>query len=298
MKIEALEVLVNEILPLHQSIIEPVSKKIRVPFQTNLKGLEIYPSSSKRIGFMGFFYESLNKGLFGGRLNDVRFGVDFYNGESGTIKPDIVDDEHDIHWESKSSFYDKECEIMRRQLEGYRFLQYSKPDISFLVSFYRHTLPEIKKKERTLEQVFDGLISGTAFSVILPLSVVLQIYETPVSGGIKMARNYQSRNVKWPDCLCIRPHTINRFLINPIENFKILGFNQERFEIERYLLPPNITINKRKVRPFPIVKIVDKEYGRWVEEFMLNYEKEMERTENKGTEGLEMFDELEEEVPF
>src|SRR3970282_1640398 len=117
---------------------------------------------------MGFFYESLNRGLYGGKLNDVKFDIDFYSGEngSGTIKPDIVDDENNIHWESKSKVFNKDCEIMKRQLEGYRYLQYTYPEKQYLLAVYRHKLLGIKKEERTLEEVFDELLKGTAFSLI------------------------------------------------------------------------------------------------------------------------------------
>ena len=302
MKREALEAILTEIAPLHENVLEPVSRRIRIPFQMHLKGMDVYPSASKRMEFMGFFYESLNRGLYGGKLNDVKFDIDFYSGEngSGTIKPDIVDDENNIHWESKSNVFDKDCEIMKRQLEGYRSLQYTYPEKQYLLAIYRHKLLGIKKEERTLEEVFDELLKGTAFSLILPLSVVLKIYENPVSGDVKMARNYVSKNNNWPDCLCIKPHTINRFLMSPLENFELLGFDPNRFEIERFFSPSNMTMNRRKLRQFPIVKIVDTKYNEWVDEFRNSYEIEMQKAGENGK--LEAINELsleeEAELPF
>lgn len=293
MRLEDLESIIKEVMPFHIQILEPVHKSIGVPIQTSFGGFGLYPSASTRTRIMGNFYEGLTRGIYGGRLNDSDFDIEFVNGEvSGrTVRPDVIDDENSVHWESKGNYFEKECEIMERQLDGYKFLQYSNQDTAFLFSFYRHSLFEIRKKKRTEEEVIKGLLKGTMFSVVLPLGVILSLQKTPISKGVKLARNYQNKNTSWPPCLCINPHTFNRFLINPAENLELMGFDSERFEIERYLLPGIIKVNGKKLKPFPIVRIMERGYERWVEGFVSEYEKEMKTSENAGTMGLSMFEE-------
>ena len=81
----------------------------------------------------------------------------------------------------------------------------------------------------------------------------------------------------------------------------MLGFDSDRFKIERYLSPQDIRVNKRKLRSFPIVRITDQHYGEWVKEFMIEYEREMEQlSEDIGLDSLPIFDqELQHsETPF
>jgi len=304
MKVGDLENIVKEVIPFHDETLEPVYHRVRVPFQTSLRGFGFYPSASKKISIMGLFYEVVNKGIYGGRLNDKKLDIEFLNGSVAerSIKPDVIDEENKIHWESKGTYFNKECEIMDRQIEGYKFLQYSKNDVRFLFSIYRHSMFEIKKRDRTEEEIINGLLKSTIFSVILPLSLILGIQRAPVSEDVKLARNYISKNTNWPSCLCIRSHTINRFLIDPHENLRLLGFDPERFEIERYLSPKKLKMNGRNLGQFPILKIVDRHHEEWVEEFKIDYEREKEREipEDERIEDLPIFWESEkiEEVPF
>jgi hypothetical protein len=299
MKLDDLESVILEMMPFHTKILEPVYKRIRVPIQSSFKGFESYPSASTKTRTMGNFYEGLNKGIFGGKLNDNKFDIEFVNGNVSerTIKPDIIDAVNKIHWESKATYFQSECEIMKRQLEGYRFLQYDNPETTFLFSIYRHSLPGIKKQDRTEEEVVKGLMKSTKFSIVLPLSVILSLEKNPVSGDIALARNYSSKKSNWPDCLCINHHTMNRFLINPAENLELLGFDSDRFEIERYSFPEIITINRKKVKPFPIVKIVDKGYFEWVKKFMAEFESERYSNETCELDSVPLFEDSG-DVPF
>ena len=203
----------------------------------------------------------------------------------------MIDDVNSVHWESKGNYFGKECEIMARQLDGYKFLQYANSDTKFLFSFYRHSLSEIIKKKRTEEEVIRGLLKGTVFSVVLPLSIILGLQKTPISKGVKLARNYTNRNTNWPPCLCINPHTFNRFLINPAENLEMMGFDSRRFEIERYALSEKITVNRKKLKSFPIVKIIERDHSKWIEGFVSEYEKEIKTPEDVGVGNLPIFEE-------
>ncbi len=278
MRLEKLVEIIESVTPSYTSILEPVYKRVRLPIQTSLKGF--YPSPSRRKTLMGGFYEGVNRALFGGKLNDRKFDIDFLNGDISdrSIKPDIIDKEKNLEWESKSSHYDKESKIMSRQLEGYKYLQHSNPQSIYLFSFYRHALFEIEKQERTEDEVLKELLNQTLYSVILPFPIVLKMDEIPVVGKRKISRKHiQKEGTTYPDCLCINPHTLNSFLTNPEQTLEILGFDSERFEIKKRFYPGNITVNRRRLKPFPVVRIFDKRYGEWVKEFQNNYEIEMGR---------------------
>ncbi|MEK6847913.1 MAG: hypothetical protein AABX50_02200 [Nanoarchaeota archaeon] len=210
MQLEKMVELLEGVAPSYVHTLEPVHKRIILPFQSSFKGF--YPSASTRKALMGRFYEGLTRALYGGRLNDLKFDIEFLNGtvSDRSIKPDVVDAENNLDWESKSGYYDKECKIMSRQFEGYKFLQYDNPGKRYLFSFYRHSLEEIEKKERTEKQVFIGLLDGTLYSATLPFSVVLKIDNLLNVGARKIARKYRQREgTSYPDCLCINPSTFN-----------------------------------------------------------------------------------------
>lgn len=279
-----LEKLVAEVMPLHSEFIHAVHPRIFVPIQTRFKGN--YPTPSQRSFVMGGFYEYVNWALYGGKLNDVRFDIDWENGDVGeeSIKPDVISD--GVIWEVKACCSGHSCNLMNRQLEGYRSLQYSSPEKRVLFSFYRHFLHGIKSKrtKNLLEaDIMDELSKKTYFSIVLPFRVILQMQQRPVIDGrdgnpdVVMARLYEGGK-EWPDCLCINSPTINRFLTDPEQNLRYLDLDPNDFEIERYRSPGNLSINRKRVNPFPIVRIIDKNHDQWVEQFMMAYEREMEQT--------------------
>jgi hypothetical protein len=268
---------VRSVMPFHSETITPVYKKVRIPIQSTFEGM--CPSKNRRKVLVGSFYEGVNRAFYGGKLNDTKFDLGFVNGMlvKPGIKPDIIDDENDIEWETKGSNFDKECKITHDQYEGYRDRQYSKPTRKFLFSLYRYNLPLLEKQERTEEEILKILVQETFYSIILPLRVISKIKENPYVKNVKLARNYiQREGTAFESCLCIRPLTLDRFLTNPHENLELLDFNPDGFEVQRYS-SPIIKVNRRKLRQFPIVKIRDLRHDEWVQEFMKSYEEEMER---------------------
>lgn len=77
MKLGDLESMVKEVVPFHTQILKPVYKTIGVPIQTSFSGIGLYPSASARTRIMGNFYEGLTRGIYGGRLNDSDFDIEF-----------------------------------------------------------------------------------------------------------------------------------------------------------------------------------------------------------------------------
>lgn len=288
-----LEKIVAEILPLHGNFLSPIYKRTTIPIQASLDGF--YPSETNKAVTMGTFYEVVNHAFYGGKLNDVKFDADFFKGDLGEngVKPDVIDEEGGIIWESKACCTGHSCNITDRQLDGYKSFQYDSPEKSVFFSIYRHFLRGIRKEKRTKEEIIGELLQKTSFSVVLPFSVILKLKEVTHSQGTTLSRNYKPKaETVWPDCLCINSPTINRFLYEPEKNLEMLGFAPGRFQIERYMSPLNFRVNRKKLNQFPIVKITDLKYKEWVDALVRGYDLEDEETLSMS-EGIS-----EEDIPF
>ena len=223
---------VRGVLPFHSEVLTPVHKWIKIPTQISMSGF--YPSTNKRRVLVGAFYEGVDRGFYGGDLNDVKFDIEFLNGKRfGGVKLDIIDKENNLEREIKGSHYDKEAKITHEQLTGMTFKQYHHPHEEFFVSFYKYNLPGLEKIHRTEENIISGLLKNTLYSIILPLNVILKIRENPKQ-GVNFGRNHlQKEGTQYESCLCIAPSALQRFLTNPHENLQLLGLDPSRFKIER-----------------------------------------------------------------
>jgi hypothetical protein len=268
----------EDIMSSHETVIKASDPKISIPIQTSFTRVPL--SVTRRATLLGFFYENLNRALYGGELNDIKYDVRPYNGNSGegSVKPDVVDHGGRIVWEAKGCVAGHSCNVMNSQLEGYKYLQYIYPDAKVLFALYRHTLKGIKSKPT--EGLSEGdivreLTHRSIFSVVLPLGLILRLQEIPSSQGINHARLYEgSRN--WPDCLVINPRTIDGFLFDPEQVLKYLDLDSKDFVIERYRSPSNLRVNRRKIKPLPIVRILHRDHWDWAERFMNDNKGEME----------------------
>src|SRR3989344_233544 len=293
-----LEKMVEPVFPLHKRVLRPKHKVIKLQYQLSLNGF--YPSESRRAILMGDFFENLSWAIYGGELNDRKYDISFANGihVEETIKPDIVDHKEKIMTEVKSNCTGHSCNITTRQINCYRSLQYELPDYKFVLQVYRHTIPEIKAKKRTEEEVIRELLNQPVFSLELPLSVLLRIRELSNEPNA-FARNYVGNGARyWPSSLCINSQTTNALFIRPNAILELLGFNLERFEIRRHLSPSNIRMNGYRLKQFPVARVIDRDHERWVEEFRGYYEEEMERPDVR-TEDSEIVESPETiEAPF
>src|SRR3989344_1934316 len=211
---------VRSVLEFHSEALEPVHHRIRIPFQVNLQGF--YPSVNKRRVLVGAFYEGVNQGFYGGTLNEQKFDIDFLNGHpSPGVKPDIIDRDKNLEWEVKGSHYNKESKLTHDQIGGYKARQYSSPEDTFLVAFYRYNLPFLEKTDRMEEDIVRTLTKETLYSVVLPFPVVLKIMENP-KPGVNFGRNhFQKDGTAYESCLCISPSALHRFLTNPHESLEM-----------------------------------------------------------------------------
>lgn len=294
-----LEKRIEGVLPLHKESMDVYSLRVSIPIQMDLEA-RVPLSKSKRGMVMGTFYEYLNRALYGGKLNDLKYDIENPNGDLGedSIKPDVIDHDNRVVWEAKACRASHSCNIMNRQLEGYKYIQYIYPDAKILFALYRHTLKGIKSKPTegfSEEDIVRELTNRTMFSVVLPLSLILRLQEIPRSHGINHARLYEGGR-EWPDCLVINPRTIDGFLFEPEKILTYLDLNPKDFEIERYKTPVGLQVNRRKIKPFPIVRVLSRKPWEWAEEFLEKQHGNLEiMKEDIGD--LPLF-EGDEEIPF
>lgn len=284
--------MVEGVMPLHEEELKPAYRRVSFPIQTNIRG--VYPSENQKVYILGRFFEIVTRGLYGGKLNDKKFGISYSNGrvfEDHTIKPDVVDTRRGIRWESKGSYCHRTCDILRSQFEGYKSLQYDSHDKIFCFALYRHSLDEVKKRRRTEEEIISGLAERTAFSIVLPLSVIIALRDIS-SHVLERMVNIQKTDAsgRYLGCLKINISTMSRFLTDPDQNLEYLRLDPDKFLIERYISPGKFFVGGNGLNQFPIVKITNKSHPEWVEKFMQDYEREAETLGDEGIEHLPIFE--------
>jgi len=294
-----LEKLVRDVLPSFTEEIIPVYRSVSVPVQISMSCRQLSPK--ERANFMGLFYECMTRALYGGKLNDLDYEVNWRNGErvSGTVRPDIINHKDGIAQDSKACCSGSECVISLKQFEGYRFLQSSNPDFQYLFPIYRHGLKGIKSAPTegfTEKGIVLELARKTFHSVVLPLSVLIKMKEIPYVGGLNISRITETKN--WRTSLNLKSSVINRFLFDPKGVLGIIGLNSEEFEIQRYRSPEELKICGVRIRPFPILRILNRDNSGWAEKFIFDYERELEREAGyRDTDDVPLFEESK-DVPF
>ena len=287
-----LEKLVESVIPLHTRVLRPRHRKITL--STQIDAFEgQYPNKTKRGQLMSYFFESLTRALYGGKLNDRMYNVQLNGSVSGGLKPDVVDNARNIHYESKATVSGDALEIDEEQFRKYEHDQYRDLSTRLFYAIYRHSLHGIKKQKRTEDEIFSELTEKTDFSIVLPFSVLIALSDVR---GNYLVSSYMGRQTSYQDCFSLRSPTTNRFLTTPEEVLTSVDLNLKDYIIERYLSPSNLTVNNEKIKQFPIVKIYDKNHNKWAKKFAKNYKIETERLLDKGTEGLPVFEESYDEI--
>ncbi len=285
--------LVERVLPLHTEEFAPFRKRITVPFSPIQEELfergkveEENASRSSRMKYlMGKFYEYLTRGFYGGKLMDVKHSWVFGDGK---VRPDVYDQERGIVIESKSSVKGHRLAMGEKQFKGYQHGQFLHPEMQFFYAIHRHVFEGVESTQSE-QEVFEGLIRGTAFSMLIPLSIFVEMAKKELEG---VSAFYRNGDAKWNDNLLIHSPTINRLLVEPISVIQEIGLNPENYSFSRYLSPVDATrVNGKMLRPayiiegrrqFPILKIENRTRDIWVEEFLEKYEGHIEREAIKG----------------
>lgn len=247
----------------HTEVLKPARWSINIPVQNYLPG--IYPNGSERKTAQGRFYEFLTAGMYGGRLCDIKFKIDS-NTYLGSVKPDVIDEENKIIWESKGFAIYYSCNIMNRQILGNMNLQLGSPNYQFNYALYQHP---IKGMNSTYQESIDTLIKDlsekTLFSVVLPLEVILHLSIPGNDNGAKAVRHYEGEK-EYPNCICLNRSFTKRLFFNPEESMESIGLLPDDYSFKKYV-SPSMEVNKNKINPFPIVFVSRKNGLEWVNNF-------------------------------
>ena len=107
--------------------------------------------------------------------------------------------------------------------------------------------------EDGLEGVVMELTEGTKAMISFPFSVMYRIYQAkiPFTARYEGETYYKSTN--------FHASGLNYLLAEPEETFKKLNLDPEFFKFQKKSFPWNVTINKRRITPFPVLVIDEKD---------------------------------------
>lgn len=224
---------------------------------------------------MGDFYELVTAGFYGGKLANRRYLEETnsrehpsYNGGegSGLIKPDVIDAERGQNWEAKAVVAGNTCNLADAQIWRYMMMQRQDPSSKFYFALYRHNLRGVKSFDGTEEELFRALANQTLCSVVLPLSIVLQLYDWPA--GTRNNLVYRYDGSRYTPCTCVRSHAINKFFFQSDELIGDLDLNLEDYEVVHLKSPKDFSVAGIRLSQFPIVWIKDRDYKSWIRGFL------------------------------
>ncbi len=243
----------------------------RLPDYFNAPYLEIknenlvYPTTELQLCLPGFdrgwglrtrlgrFFEILAQGIYGGKIGEF-YEFSELNGENMRSEPDITHQKTNILREVKATHTKNSLKLIKHQMEKYLSLQmwdyFQKPPI-IRFEIFRHDvkgLLEIFNKNE-LEGIVKELTEGTKAMISFPFSVMYRIYQAniPFTGKSYGEGFYNSTR--------FHASGLNHLLAEPEETFKKLGIEPEFFEFQKKSFPWNVTVNERKITPFPVLII-------------------------------------------
>ncbi len=218
---------------------------------------------------IGFFFEMIASGLFGGKLVDsiVKLGEDSpYN-----IKPDVESSKRII--ESKCIRNGNHLNLSNDQIEKYKTYQTQKPNKQISFTIWRHCFYNSMAYRGSIDELVSVITSKLQVGIILPLSIIVTLWKDHKG----LSRVYAN---PWY-CTCVRSPIINGFAFSPEASIEQIGLDPNEYEIKRYMSPKGFKVNKIAIKEFPLVVITDKDPAKWIQQH------------NKA-----WHDRLKEEVPF
>ena len=253
------------------------NNQIEYPIQLALDGFRIIPAEEGMKGKLGYYFESLSQGIYGGRLRGFPQPVNGsrHSREVVTLEPDIVDDEKNYLRDSKAVSPGNCVKIEDVQLGKYVCLQLKKniPNPSRITfEIFRHGVRGLVKnfKHKPLEELVNMLSTNTRFMISLPLSVLLAVHNFGLINRYdnnKPKYSYRYDGEKYRHYSSLSSHGLNAILAYPEETLVRYGLSPDNYNILKLRLPKGITMNRREIRPFPVLLIRDKNHGEWLEQF-------------------------------
>ena len=254
--------IVSSVLPLHTKVLEP-AQEVRIVFQ---QSFDFHIPEKKRHVSLGNFYEYMTQGLWGGKLQNR---VLLKNRERelktkviyGFTKPDLVCEAKKEIGESKAVRSGESVKLTDNQMAKYKLLQMQEKDASIYFAIYRHSFPKIKSFKGTEDELFERLSEATYHSIVLPLSIILALYNSN-TGLI-----YRYDGERFDRGSCGRSPVLNRFLTEPEKIIKELELDISDFKIQRFITSGDFRVEDYRIKPFPVLRISDVNHEQWIGRF-------------------------------
>ncbi|MEK6858762.1 MAG: hypothetical protein AABX53_02520 [Nanoarchaeota archaeon] len=259
--------------PVHFSLLRPPPECTR---QFRLFGAPIKTS------ILGTFYDTVTAALYGGEICGNRaLQVPYFN-EGEPFFADIFDPVRKTVRESKACNSTHTLVLKDKQRENYLGLQGNHPDWSVLHYVYRHGVAGIVAYEGTEHMLYADLSQQTAFSVVLPSSIIESLGEVRkdtddvflVSHCEGYARRHKDGNDVSPS-MRVSSRLINLLFSSPEDALRKLALDPDRYGVDRYLTHGGLNIKRRDdendpaterayfVKPFPVVAFTDRNHEPW-----------------------------------
>jgi hypothetical protein len=205
---------------------------------------------------LGRFFEILAQGIYGGKIGDF-YELSELNGQNiKRTEPDITHQKINILREVKATHIRNSLKLIDEQMDNYFSLQFKKlhskpPLIRFEI--FRHNLKGLLGYESQLEGMISKLAEGTRAMISLPFSVMYRIYKA----GIPFTGRYKGET--FDNSTLFHASGLNYLLAEPEETLEKLKIDLEFFEFEKRRFPDDVTVNERKIVPFPVLIITEKD---------------------------------------
>ncbi len=243
-------------------ILEPARDAIEVPLVGNGGGTGSHVK-------LGWFYENLYAGLFGG----IRC-LDLLSKGPARRLPDVVEGEGAVFAEVKGCCVDKTTQLRDNQVEVYRILQNDYPDAELRLAIFRHCFPLIRSYDGPEEDLYRLLVGRTLYGLVLPFSMMLRLHEHKGIGGLVRRYNEAEPLVgvhSYESCACIRGTTMHRLLSEPEQVVEEIGLPAEEYRVTRLLTPEGLPVNGVPLPSFPIARIAHLREEKWRREWLARY---------------------------
>ena len=253
------------------------SRQIEYPLQLSLDGLE---GSLLKYGLrvrLGYYFELLTQGIYGGVLKGSRQLSNNHHESDKPFNNNILASELDVVFfeksclrESKAVSPGESLEIRDEQLAKYACLQlgnYFENPPKIIFEVFRHGVRRLVKnyKDKSLEDIVNALSSSTRFMLSLPFSFIVAVHEKSKDHSFEHASRYEGE--KWEHHSKFFSSGLNAMLAYPEKTLSGFGLDIGNYNILKLRFPRGITMNKKEIRPFPVLLVRDKDHGKWVESF-------------------------------
>lgn len=253
------------------------NSQIEYPLQLSFDGFDRFSAAYGLRVRLGYYFELLTQGIYGGRLkgchqllNNTHENNTIDNHGIVTSEPDVVFDEKSCLRESKSVSLGESLKIDDVQLAKYVSIQlgdYFQNPPKIIFDIFRHGVRELVNGfgQKSLENLVDALSSSTRFMISAPLSVIVSVHKKSGDASFGYASRYEEG--EWEHNSRLLSSGLNAMLAYPEKTLLEFGLSPDDYNIWKLKFPTGVEMNKKEIRPFPVLLIRDKNHREWVESF-------------------------------